>query len=74
MLLFNVNSTQAFALGTLKVQELVPFSTLSAMPKSHPCVLGAANFRGKTIPVINMAKAIRCQPIPPDEYKNSFII
>ncbi len=74
MLLFNVNSRQTFALGTLKVQELVPLSSLSAIPRSHPCVLGAANFRGLTIPVIDMAKAIRCQPIPPEEYKNCFVI
>ena len=58
MLLFHLSAKQSFAIGTLKVKEIVPYTQLTAMPHSHPTVLGAANMRGSTIPVIDMAMAV----------------
>ncbi|KKD58901.1 chemotaxis protein CheW [Grimontia sp. AD028] len=74
MLLFRLSATQTFALGTLKVREIVPFCPLTALPGSHPTVIGTANIRGITTPVIDMAKAIGYQPVDKEEYKNCFII
>ncbi len=74
MLLFRLSATQTFAIGTLKVREIVPFCPLTALPGSHHTVVGTANIRGITTPVIDMAKAIGYQPIEKDEYKNCFII
>ncbi|MFO6423766.1 chemotaxis protein [Motilimonas sp. KMU-193] len=74
LLLFHLTSQQSFAIGTLKVQEIVPFTKLTSIPNAHPCVLGAANFRGKTIAVIDMAKAIGYPPIKPEERNNCVII
>ncbi|MCE2570627.1 chemotaxis protein [Motilimonas eburnea] len=74
LLLFHLTSQQSFAIGTLKVQEIVPFTQLTSIPNAHPCVLGAANFRGRTIAVIDMAKAIGYPPIKPAERKNCVII
>ncbi|QYJ79973.1 chemotaxis protein CheV [Shewanella acanthi] len=74
LLLFRLSPTQVFAVGTLKVRELVPYTPLSKIPKSHPSILGAATIRGNTIPVIDMAAAIGYKPIGDDELKNSYII
>ncbi|MGR5144148.1 chemotaxis protein [Photobacterium sp. DNB23_23_1] len=74
MLLFKLTHLQSFAIGTLKVKEIVPFTPLTAIPHSHPTVLGAATLRGDTLPVIDMAKAVGYPPLSKDELKNSYII
>ncbi|CAM3990744.1 chemotaxis protein CheV [Shewanella aquimarina] len=74
LLLFRLSHTQLFALGTLKIRELVPFSKLSAIPQSHPAILGAATVRGHTIPIIDMASAVGYAPITEQEFANAYII
>lgn len=74
LLLFQLSYTQLFALGTLKVRELVPYSPLSVIPQSHPTILGAATIRGTTIPVVDMAAAIGYRPMSDEELKDSYII
>ncbi|MFD2176301.1 chemotaxis protein [Veronia pacifica] len=74
MLIFRITQTQMFAIGTLKVREIVPFCTLTALPGSHPTVVGTANLRGVTTPVIDMSLAIGYKPIPVEERKRCYII
>jgi len=74
MLLFHLSAKQSFAIGTLKVKEIVPYTQLTAMPHSHPTVLGAASMRGTTIPVIDMAMAVGYRPISKEEMPHCFII
>ncbi|GAB3522657.1 MULTISPECIES: chemotaxis protein [Photobacterium] len=74
MLLFQLTSLQSFAIGTLKVKEIVPYTPLTAIPHSHPTVLGAANLRGDTLPVIDMAKAVGYPPLSKEELKDCYII
>ena len=74
ILLFRLNTTQTFAIGTLKVRELVPYAKLSALPHSHPTVLGAVCIRGNTIPVIDMAAAVGYLPLNKEELPSCYII
>ena len=74
LLLFRLSQTQVFALGTLKVRELVPYTQLSKIPQSHPTILGASTIRGHTIPIIDMAAAIGSRPIAPEEREKCYII
>ncbi len=74
LLLFKLNQTQLFALGTLKIRELVPYTPLTKIPHSHPAILGAATMRGHTLPVIDMAAAIGYKPITESERKDCYII
>ncbi|ABV86788.1 response regulator receiver modulated CheW protein [Shewanella pealeana ATCC 700345] len=74
LLLFQLSLTQLFALGTLKIRELVPYTPLSVIPHSHPTILGAANIRGTTIPIVDMAAAVGYRPISDEELKDSYII
>jgi len=74
MLLFQLTQNQSFAIGTLKVKEIVPYTKLTAIPHSHPTVLGAASLRGVTLPVIDMAKAVGYLPLSKDEINNCYII
>ncbi|PJG60561.1 chemotaxis protein [Aeromonas cavernicola] len=74
MLLFRLSPLQSFAIGTLKVKEIVPYTTLTAIPHAHPTVLGAANMRGTTIPVIDMAMAVGYRRLSKEELSHCFII
>lgn len=74
LLLFRLSHRQLFALGTLKIRELVPYTKLSAIPKSHHTIIGAATVRGNTIPIIDMAAAVGYAPIGEDERENAYII
>ncbi|MGL4750373.1 MAG: chemotaxis protein CheV, partial [Shewanella sp.] len=74
LLLFRLSQHQVFALGTLKIRELVPYTPLSKIPQSHPTILGAATIRGHTIPVVDMAAAIGYRPISDEERQHCYII
>jgi two-component system chemotaxis response regulator CheV len=74
LLLFKLNHTQLFALGTLKIRELVPFTPLAKIPHSHSAIMGTATIRGMTIPVIDMAVSIGFKPITDQERQDCHII
>lgn len=75
MLMFTLNqSKQLFAIGTLKVREIVPYQPTTQIPYSHHHVVGTVSLRGKTIPVINMPAAIGFRPIQPEEYDSCYLI
>ncbi|RTR26810.1 chemotaxis protein CheV [Shewanella atlantica] len=74
LLLFRLSHRQLFALGTLKIRELVPYTPLSVIPQSHPTILGAATIRGNTIPVIDMAAAVGYPSLTDEELKSSYIV
>lgn len=75
MLMFSLTSRkQLFAIGTLKVREIVPFQPTTQIPYSHHHVIGTVTIRDKTIPVINMPAAIGFRPIQPEEYSSCYLI
>jgi len=63
---------QRYGINVFKVQEVIQCPPLTNLPKSHPIVRGIANIRGRTIPVIDLAKAIG-KPGDTD-IENSFVI
>ena len=74
MLLFRLSPRQTFAIGTLKVREIVQFTRLTSLPRSHPSVLGITNIRGKSLPIVDMAAAIGYQPLSKEELNDCQII
>lgn len=74
LLMFKLTERQTFAIGTLKVREIIPYQKLTNIPHSHHTVIGSTPFRGHTIPIIDMAAAVGYRPIQPEEVKNCFII
>ena len=71
LLLFKLSQLQSFALGTLKIQELVPFQPLTQIPNAEPNVLGATSIRGQTISVIDIAAAVGFPPLSEEEKTRS---
>ncbi|MBE8604405.1 chemotaxis protein [Vibrio cyclitrophicus] len=74
MLMFKLSLTQSFAIGTLKVREIVPFQPMTQIPYSHHHVIGTVTIRDLTVPVIDMSAAIGFRPITPAEYQSCVLI
>ncbi len=74
MLLFTLSRNQLFAIGTLKIREIVPSLRLTKLPGAHPCIMGTASFRNLAIPVIDMGRAVGYPEIPESEYQNCSVI
>ncbi|TGN39199.1 chemotaxis protein [Marinobacter confluentis] len=74
LLLFYLNDQRLFGLGTLKIREIMPYTPLSRLPKSHGAVVGAMNFRGSTVPVIDMAYAVGYPAMSQEDRKTASII
>ena len=63
ILMFTLGSNQRFGLNVFKIQEVIKCPPLSVLPHSHPVVRGVATMRGKTIPVLDLSKAIGRRPL-----------
>lgn len=74
LLLFRLKNGRQFALGTLKILELVPYKPVPAMINSEPGVKGILTIRDKTIAVVDMAAVIGLGPIPESQLSQSFIV
>lgn len=66
LLLFKLGGNQRFGINVFKVKEVIRRPPLSQLPKSNPVICGVAHLRGRTIPVMDLAMAIRGQPQPRD--------
>jgi len=67
LLTFRLNGRQRFAINVFKVQEVISVPPLTAIPHSHPFIIGVAHLRGNTIPVIDLSRAIGRSEIRRDE-------
>lgn len=74
LLLFKLSAHQSFALGTLKIREIVPYQPLTQLPNADSNILGAASIRGQTLSIIDMAAAVGYPPICDDEKHDCVII
>ncbi|AZT84765.1 chemotaxis signal transduction protein CheV [Marinobacter sp. NP-4(2019)] len=74
LLLFSLTGRKQFALGTLKIREILPYTRLTRLPHSHSAVLGTMSFRGAAVPVIDMAAAVGGRSLTIDEQKAGSII
>ncbi len=74
LLLFKLTPSQVFAIGTLKVREIIPFQRFNRVLQDHSAVLGMITVRGKTIPVIDMAAAVGYRGLSEDEMRQGSII
>jgi len=58
LLLFHLDGKQLFGINVFKVQEVIQCPPLTQIPDSHRVVRGVANMRGRTVTVMDLAKAI----------------
>ncbi|MGF1729397.1 chemotaxis protein CheV [Photobacterium kasasachensis] len=73
LLIFQLNSSQLFAINVFKVKEVVKLPRLNSLPGSHPNITGVANIRGQSIPVIDLRQSIGMRPVDTDGESNMII-
>ncbi len=63
MLLVRLGDRQAFGINVFKVREVLRRPRLERMPSMHELVAGSFDYRGSTIPVIDLAAAMGYPPL-----------
>jgi len=58
LLMFKLGSRHTFALNVFKVREVITVPPLNQMPGSHHHIKGVTNYRGESIPIIDLRTAI----------------
>ena len=58
MLLFRLGDAQLFGINVFKVREVLRRPPLERMPGAHALIAGSCDYRGQTIPVIDLAAAL----------------
>lgn len=58
LLMFGLGGTQRFGINVLKVKEVVSCPPLTQIPESHSTVLGVAHFRGESLTIVDLGRAI----------------
>lgn len=74
VLVFKITEKQQFALGTLKIKEIVPYKPMSVLPNTHSAVRGVMEMRKQVIPVLDLAAAVGYTPLTDEEMKSSVVI
>jgi len=63
MLLFRLGDAQLFGINVFKVREVLRRTPLERMPTAHALLAGTCDYRGQTIPVIDLAAALGYAPL-----------
>ncbi len=58
LLLFYLGGRRRFGINVLKIKEVIPCPPLHQLPSSNPKILGVAELRNETLPIIKLAKAV----------------
>jgi len=74
LLLFYLGGRQIFGIDVFKVREVIAKPTLRHLPGSSPMVCGVANIRGRTVSVVDLARAIGFDPLPVDQNNDAKVI
>ncbi|MFT5675853.1 MAG: two-component system chemotaxis response regulator CheV [Paraglaciecola sp.] len=59
LLMFKLGTRHTFAINVFKVKEVITIPVLNKMPGSHANLSGVTNYRGTSIPVINLRASIK---------------
>ncbi|BBP45503.1 chemotaxis protein CheW [Thiosulfatimonas sediminis] len=74
LLLFKIRGEQLFGINVFKVREVIRTPKISPVPKADARIVGVADIRGQTMPMIDLARALDLEPIPKDKYSESLTI
>jgi two-component system chemotaxis response regulator CheV len=63
MLLFRLGDNQLFGINVFKVREVLRRTPLERMPRAHELLAGTGEYRGQTIPMIDLGAALGYAPL-----------
>ncbi len=55
---------EEYALGVLRVKEILEYNTLTTVPQTPPWIRGVINLRGHVVPVVDLAVQFGLPPTP----------
>lgn len=61
LLLFNIQD-EAYAIDSAKVVEVIPFLLTQKIPMTPKFIIGMANYRSKSVPILDLGLLINDQP------------
>ncbi len=74
LLLFTIKGKQLFGINVFKVREVIRTPPISPVPKSDARIVGVADIRGQTMPLIDLAMALDLEAIAPENHSKSLTI
>ncbi|MDY6980304.1 MAG: chemotaxis protein [Pseudomonadota bacterium] len=72
LLMFRLGGQQRYGINVFKIHEVIQCPPLNRMVHSNPMVCGITHLRGRTIPVIDLARAIGKRGV--DKCEDAFVI
>ena len=72
LLLFRMGGRQRYGINVFKVREVIECPPLRRLPTAHRAVRGVATIRGRTIPVVDLGRALGMRQIQAD--KGQFVV
>lgn len=72
LLLFRLGTRHVFAINVFKVKEVIHLPALNRMPGAHHNTSGVINYRGSSIPIIDLRQAVRMRAT--NDLENKFVI
>lgn len=63
LLLFTLHDQQLFGINVFKVREVIRTPDISPVPKADPRIVGIADIRGTTMPMIDLPLALDMEPL-----------
>ena len=69
MLLFRLGDEQLFGINVFKVREVLRRPPMERLHGVHQLIAGSCDYRGQTIPVIDLAAALGYAPLPAEVVK-----
>ncbi|GAC15936.1 chemotaxis protein CheV [Aliiglaciecola lipolytica] len=74
LLMFKLGTRHTFAINVFKVREVITVPHLNKMPGSHDNLKGVTNYRGTSIPIIDLRQAIKLPKTKSEKGSNNVII
>ncbi|MEC8232547.1 MAG: chemotaxis protein CheV [Pseudomonadota bacterium] len=74
LLMFQLGTRHIFAMNVFKIKEVINVPKLNMMPGSHYNLKGVMNYRGKSIPIIDLRQAIKMRSTVAEDFAKNVII
>lgn len=74
LLLFKLDGEQLYGINVFKVREVIQTPSVAPVPKSDERIVGVADIRGQTMPIIDLPKALGLTPVSEQEMAETLTI
>ncbi len=74
LLMFQLDGTQLYGINVFKVREVIQTPKIAPVPKADDRIVGVADIRGQTMPIIDLPKALDLTPVSEEELPETLTI